>query len=168
MIINREQNPAIAAKLVRKGMIGKAARLLQGADDGACVGLEDLERLWKDTEIGTESRNMHLNPITVVTLRLYDDKSSLLLSVSLFSRGVRLYYISGEVYAECLSENPIFAQSISSNKKEGWHPATSIPDEDSCWGRGNVECSDDQQCRHTMDEDLSDSDTDFVGVDDPA
>ncbi|KAI0981825.1 hypothetical protein GJ496_007487 [Pomphorhynchus laevis] len=44
----------------------------------------------------------------------------------------------------------------------------SIPDEDSWWGRDNVECSNDPQCRNTVDEDLSDSDNDFVSVDDPA
>ncbi|KAI0988498.1 hypothetical protein GJ496_008372 [Pomphorhynchus laevis] len=44
----------------------------------------------------------------------------------------------------------------------------SIPDEDSWWDRGNVECSNDPQCRHTINEDLSDSDNDFVGMDYPA
>ncbi|KAI0990250.1 hypothetical protein GJ496_009584 [Pomphorhynchus laevis] len=39
---------------------------------------------------------------------------------------------------------------------------------DSWWGKGNVDCSDNPQCRHTMKQDLSDSDNDFVGVDDPS
>ncbi|XP_053214571.1 mothers against decapentaplegic homolog 2-like [Panonychus citri] len=39
-------------------------------------------------------------------------------------RGVRLYYIGGDVYAECLSECSIFVQSPDCNRMYGWHPAT--------------------------------------------
>ncbi|KAI8797864.1 mothers against decapentaplegic 5 [Biomphalaria glabrata] len=39
-------------------------------------------------------------------------------------RGVHLYYVGGEVYAECLSERSIFVQSRNCNYSHGFHPTT--------------------------------------------
>ncbi|KAL7730788.1 hypothetical protein ACLKA6_003557 [Drosophila palustris] len=39
-------------------------------------------------------------------------------------KGVHLYYVNGEVYAECLSDAAIFVQSRNCNYHHGFHPST--------------------------------------------
>ncbi|KAI0978402.1 hypothetical protein GJ496_010121 [Pomphorhynchus laevis] len=59
MIINREQNPAIAAKLVRKSMIGKAARLLQGKN--ARREILSVSDIVEDKTVKERSNTLHPN-----------------------------------------------------------------------------------------------------------
>lgn len=51
---------------------------------------------------------------------------------SISSRGVHLYYVGGEVYAECLSDSSIFVQSRNCNFHHGFHPTTVCKIPSSC------------------------------------
>jgi len=41
-------------------------------------------------------------------------------------RGLQLNYENGQVFAECLSENPVFVQSPNCNQRYQWHLATVV------------------------------------------
>ena len=41
-------------------------------------------------------------------------------------RGLALSYENGQVFAECLSENPVFVQSPNCNQRYNWHLATVV------------------------------------------
>jgi hypothetical protein len=45
-------------------------------------------------------------------------------SLNYISTGVHLYYVGGEVYAECLSDSAVFVQSQNCNYHHGFHRST--------------------------------------------
>lgn len=49
---------------------------------------------------------------------------NLTLTLSLIFSGLHLYYVGGEVYAECLSDSSIFVQSRNCNFQHGFHATT--------------------------------------------
>lgn len=57
-------------------------------------------------------QNANRNPLSVEPAR----KS--------IGKGIRLSYIAGSVFVDCLGESAVFVQSRQCNDRYGWHPAT--------------------------------------------
>ncbi|XP_034968327.1 mothers against decapentaplegic homolog 3-like [Zootoca vivipara] len=47
-------------------------------------------------------------------------------------KGVRLKYVDGDAFAECLGKNPVFVQSAICNQRFGWDPSTVIKVPNGC------------------------------------
>lgn len=60
--------------------------------------------------------------IVLSTVFLEEKKNNAFLKLCF--QGVHLYYVGGEVYAECLSDSSIFVQSRNCNYHHGFHPTT--------------------------------------------
>nr|XP_041567805.1 mothers against decapentaplegic homolog 2 isoform X5 [Taeniopygia guttata] len=77
-----------------------------------CLGL--LSNVNRNATVEMTRRHIGLNEVLLILFKYYRERG----------RGVRLYYIGGEVFAECLSDSAIFVQSPNCNQRYGWHPAT--------------------------------------------
>lgn len=74
--------------------------------------------------IGKGMTNSHLNWTRTRQKLLYGTVIEVFLHFCVCLPGVHLYYVGGEVYAECLSDTSIFVQSRNCNFHHGFHPTT--------------------------------------------
>ena len=86
--------------------------------DRCCLG--QLSNVNRNSTIENTRRHIGRNIKEIVYI-IYS--TNIFISVCL-GKGVHLYYVTGEVYAECLSDSAIFVQSRNCNYHHGFHPST--------------------------------------------